>query len=57
MSIGPERKFLIDDTPIQSVNRFKYLGKHLTSDGAVDAKLITRLCREFLFLKRQFRKY
>ena len=43
MSIGPEGQFLIDDTPIQSVSRFKYLGSIVTSDGTVDAELITRL--------------
>ena len=41
MPIGPEEQFFIDDTPIQSVNRFKYLGSIVTSDGTVDAKLIT----------------
>ena len=43
MSIGPGEQFFIDGTPIQSVNRFKYLGSIVTSDGTVDVELITRI--------------
>ena len=43
MSIGPEELFFIDDTQIQSVNRFKYLGSIVTSDGSVNTEIITRI--------------
>lgn len=43
MSIGPEEQFFIDDTPLKSVSQFKYLGSIVTSDGSVNAELITRI--------------
>lgn len=43
MSIGPEEQFFIDNTPLKSVNHFKYLGSIVTSDGSMNAELVTRI--------------
>ena len=43
MSVGPEEQFVIDNIPIKSVNRFKYLASILTSDCLTKVKLITRI--------------
>ena len=43
MCIGSEEQFFINGMPIQSVNRFKYLGSIVTSDCSGNTELITRI--------------
>lgn len=43
MCIGPEMTFYVDETPLENVNRFKYLGSFISSDCTMKQEITARI--------------